>query len=235
MARTIRLNTAGGGAAASSSGLGQADVERIIDDRVRGTVVYEKEYTSSVPSGYVPLIPKSALNQDTDATYHCFIRGFGPNSGGTRMTIRFRKGTSSVPGSSNYTYWANYGTSGSSNGTGTNGNISGGSFEPSAWSYDSVASSGAQNMKEIIFHVNAKDSPTDGRNRVEMEYKVFVPANGGYQSYGSHSFHSFFLGNNGNDNWDNIEFGFGGAFYANSLASCNPVVQVYRQLRAPAS
>ena len=71
-------------------------------------------------------------------------------------------------------------------------------------------------MKEIIFHVNAKDSPTDGRNRVEMEYKVFVPANGGYQSYGSHSFHSFFLGNNGNDNWDNIEFGFGGAFYANS-------------------
>ena len=42
MARTIRLNTAGGGAAASSSGLGQADVERIIDDRVRGTVVYEK-------------------------------------------------------------------------------------------------------------------------------------------------------------------------------------------------
>ena len=68
-----------------------------------------------------------------------------------------------------------------------------------------------------------------------MEYKVFVPANGGYQSYGSHSFHSFFLGNNGNDNWDNIEFGFGGAFYANSLASCNPVVQVYRQLRAPAS
>ena len=48
------------------------------------------------------------------------------------MTIRFRKGTSSVPGSSNYTYWANYGTSGSNNGTGTNGNISGGSFEPSA-------------------------------------------------------------------------------------------------------
>ena len=44
-----------------------------------------------------------------------------------------------------------------------------------------MASSGAQNMKEIIFHVNAKDSPTDGRNRVEMEYKVFVPANGGYR------------------------------------------------------
>ena len=58
MARTIRLNTSGGGAAASSSGLGQSDVERIIDDRVRGTLVYEKEYTSSVPSGYVPLIPK---------------------------------------------------------------------------------------------------------------------------------------------------------------------------------
>ena len=47
-------------------------------------------------------------------------------------------------------------------------------------------------MKEIIFHVNAKDSPSDGRNRVEMEYKVFVPAQGGYRGYGSHSFHRFF-------------------------------------------
>lgn len=235
MARTIRLNTASGGAAGSGgSGLGQADVERIIDDRVRGTVVYEKEYTSAVPSGYVPLIPASALNQDTDATYHCFIRGFGPNSGSSRMTIRFRKGSSGVTGSSAWTYWANYGTS-SGNGTGSNGSMSAGGFEPSPWGNDSVASTGAQNMKEIIFHVNAKNSPSDGRNRVEMEYKVFVPAQGGYQSLGSHSFHSFCLGNNSSDNWDNIEFGFGGNFYANSSASCNPVVQVYRQLRAPAS
>ena len=48
-----------------------------------------------------------------------------------------------------------------------------------------------------------------------MEYKVFVPAPGGYQSYGSHSFHSMLIGNNGN-NWDNIDFGFGGAFYSNA-------------------
>ena len=63
MARTIRLNTASGGTAASGwrAGLTTADVERIIDDRVRGTVVYEKEYTSSVPNGYVPLIPASRL------------------------------------------------------------------------------------------------------------------------------------------------------------------------------
>ena len=68
-----------------------------------------------------------------------------------------------------------------------------------------------------------------------MEYKVFVPAPGGYQSYGSHSFHSMLIGNNSGNNWDNIDFGFGGAYYSNASLSCNPVVQVYRQLRAPAS
>ena len=235
MARTIRLNTAGGGAAASSSGLGQADVERIIDDRVRGTVVYEKEYTSSVPSGYVPLIPAANLNRDTDATYHCFIRGFAPNSGSARMSIRFRNGSSNVSGSSQWTYWANYGTSGGGNGTGSNTNFSNGELQPSVWTYDSTASGGAQNMKEIIFHLNSSTAPSDGQNRVEMEYKVFVPAPGGYQSYGSHSFHSMLIGNNSGNNWDNIDFGFGGAYYSNASLSCNPVVQVYRQLRAPAS
>lgn len=236
MARTIRLNTASGGAAASggSGGLGQSDVERIIDDRVRGTLVYEKEYTTSVPSGYVPLIPAANLNQDTDATYHCFIRGFGPSSGSARMSIRFRNAGSNVSGSSQWTYWAVYGTS-QYNGTGSNGNFSNGEFQPSQWTYDSVASGGAQNMKEIIFHVNSTTAPSDGRNRVEMEYKVFVPAPGGYQSYGSYSFHSLLIGGNSANNWDSIDFGFGGQYYGNSSASCNPVVQVYRQLRAPAS
>ena len=42
------------------------------------------------------------------------------------MTIRFRKGASSVPGLV-IILTSNYGTSGSSNAFGTNGNISGGS------------------------------------------------------------------------------------------------------------
>ena len=46
MARTIRLNTSSGGAAASgSSGLGQSDVERIIDEQgQRNTGLRERVY-----------------------------------------------------------------------------------------------------------------------------------------------------------------------------------------------
>ena len=60
MARTILLNTADG--SSSSSGLTQAQVETIVDDKARWVLAYEKVYNrNAVPSGWLPLIPKLSL------------------------------------------------------------------------------------------------------------------------------------------------------------------------------
>lgn len=90
------------------------------------------------------------------------------------------------------------------------------------------------NHKELTWWFGRTDGPGWNRNAVTLEYKHFVPAHGGYQSYGGYGFHSMVLGQTTTKVWDNIEFGFGGnAFLAPN--NVDPVIQVYKQLRAPAS
>ena len=232
MARTIRLNTTDGSGAAAGSGLTQAQVETIVDDKARWTLAYEKQYErNSIPSGYLPLLSTDVLDQDTASSYHISMIGFGPNSGTAQMDIRFRNGTSAVSGSSRWTGFARYGNN---NGWSTNTTFSNGEVKPSIYVNDSVASNEAMNHKEMTFWFGPTNAPGKGRNQVTLEYKHFVPEYGGYQSYGGHSYHSFLIGSNSTANWDNIEFGFGGgAFFAPN--DVNPVIQVYKQLRAPAS
>ena len=65
----------------------------------------------------------------------------------------------------------------------------------------------------------------------EVDYLAYVPATGGYQN-ASRSFHTIFT----SADFDKIEFGFGGGnFYDPSNAATTPTVQVYKQLRAPAT
>ena len=232
MARSIRLNTASGAAASSgSSGLSQAEVETIVNDKVRWTLHYEVDYSSSgIPSGgYLPLI--ETVDFDNVSAYHCIMRGFGPNSGTTRLQFKLMSGTSSISGNSNWSYQAVHGTS-QYNGTGSNTSFSNGTWEPQAWNNDSVGASGAQNHKEIIFYFNRSDTPNNGRRKFQADYRVYVPEHGGYQNYGSRSFHSI----NASGDFDKIEFGFsGGTYYDPATASTTPYVQVYKQLRAPAT
>ena len=44
MARTIRLNTATGAAAGGAAGLTTADVEKVVEDKARWILDYEKDY-----------------------------------------------------------------------------------------------------------------------------------------------------------------------------------------------
>lgn len=230
MARTIRLNSATGAvASAGSSGLSQSQVETIVDDKARWILDYEVDYSSGgIPQGYLPLI--QSVDFDNVAAYHCIMRGFGPSSSQTRMKFRIMSNTSAIAGSSNWSYQAVYGVS-STNGTGSNTSFSNGMFEPSAWSNDSVASGGAQNHKEITFFINRSDAPNDGKRCFEADYIAYVPARGGYQSWASRSLHSVRT----SSDFNKIEFGFGGSYYDPSNAETTPTVQVYKQLRAPAT
>jgi len=231
MARSIRLNTASGAAASSgSSGLSQAEVETIVDDKARWILDYEVDYSSSgIPTGYLPLI--QSVDFDNVAAYHCIMRGFGPSSSQTRLQFRIMSGTSPISGSSQWSYQAVYGTS-SGNGTGSNTSFSNGIFEPSAWTNDSVATSGAQNHKEITFFFNRSDAPNDGSRCFEADYIAYVPNRGGYQSWASRSLHSI----EASSDFNKIEFGFSGGSYLDpSTAETTPTVQVYKQLRAPAT
>ena len=232
MARTIRLNTTDGSGAAAGGALTQAQVETIVDDKARWTLAYEKVYDrNNIPSGWLPLLSADILDQDAASSYHVSMMGFGPNSGAAQMDIRFRNGTSAVANNSRWTGFARYGQN---SGWSTNTTFSSGQFKPSTYVNDSVAGGEAMNHKEMTWWFGPKTAPGKGRNQVSLEYKHFVPEYGGYQSYGGHSFHSFIIGSNSNANWDNIEFGFGGGAFA-TPADVDPVIQVYKQLRAPAS
>ena len=58
MARTIRLNTSTGAAAGGgAAGLNTADVERVVEDKARWILDYEKDYGATIPNGWLPLIP----------------------------------------------------------------------------------------------------------------------------------------------------------------------------------
>lgn len=231
MARTIRLNTASGAAASSgSSGLSQAQVETVVEDKARWILAYEKDYSSSgIPTGYLPLIPTVDFNNVS--VYHCIMRGFGPSSGNTRLQFKIMNGTNPISGNSSWSYQAVYGTS-QYNGTGSNTSFNNGIFEPSAWNNDSHATGNAQNLKEVTFFINRSDAPNDGRRSLEVNYLAYVPATGGYQGNASRSFHTIFT----SADFDKIEFGFGGgSFYDPSNAATTPTVQVYKQLRAPAT
>ena len=230
MARTIRLNTASGVAASSgSSGLSQAQVETIVDDKARWVLHYEKDYSGSgIPTGYLPLL--ESIDFDNVFAYHCVLRGFAPSSSSTRMQFRIMNGNNPISGSSSWSYQAVHGNS-QYNGAGSNTNFSSGQFQPSAWGNDSVATGGGQNHKEITFFFNRLNAPSSGYRYFEADYLVYVPATGGYQSYGSRSFHSIYA----SGDFNKIEFGFGGTYYDPSNASTTPTVQVYKQLRAPAT
>ena len=231
MARSIRLNTASGAAASSgSSGLSQAQVETVVEDKARWILAYEVDYSGSgIPSGYLPLIP--TVDFDNVSAYHCVMRGFGPNSGNTRLQFRFMSGTNPIAGSSSWSYQAVYGNS-QYNGTGSNTSFNNGNFEPSQWTNDSHATGNAQNHKEVTFFINRSNAPSSGRRALDVDYLAYVPATGGYQGNASRSFHTIFT----SADFDKIEFGFsGGSFYDPSNAATTPTVQVYKQLRAPAT
>tara|TARA_B000000557_G_scaffold110696_1_gene89881 strand:+ start:10008 stop:10700 length:693 start_codon:yes stop_codon:yes gene_type:complete len=230
MARTIRLNTATGAAAGGAAGLTTADVEKVVEDKARWILDYEKDYGDSIPSGWLPLIP--AIDFDNCFSYKVLIRGFGPNSGTSRMDVRIQSGASPISGTSNYNSQGNYNTNGSSNGFGANSTFSNGNYQPSSATYDSASTGGAQNMKEFVFFFNRSDAPNTGRRYFSFTYIVYPPQAGGYQQYGSRSTHEIIA----SQDFDNIAFGFsGGAFYSPTSASVTPVIQVYKQLRAPAS
>ena len=226
MARTIRLNTADG-TVSTGSGLTQAQVETIVDDKARWILAYEKVYNrNAVPAGWLPLIPASALDQNAASSYHCSLIGFGPSSGNDRLEIRFLNGTSPMSATSSWTYWSTTGTN--------NTTFSSGQFTPSQNSNDSTGIGDAMNHKELTWWFGRADGPGQSRNMVTLEYKHYVPAPGGYQSYGGYGYHTIVLGQTNTNVWDNIEFGFGGgAFLATN--NVDPVIQVYKQLRAPAS
>ena len=58
MARTIRLNTSTGAAAGGgAAGLTTADVERVVEDKARWILDYEKDYGNNIPNWMDPLIP----------------------------------------------------------------------------------------------------------------------------------------------------------------------------------
>lgn len=230
MARAIRLNTASGATASSgSSGLSQAQVETVVEDKARWILAYEADYSSSgIPTGYLPLI--QTVDFDNVAAYHCIMRGFGPTSSQSRLQFKIMSGSSDIAGNSNWSYQAVYGNS-QYNGTGGNTSFSNGNFQPSAWTDDSVATGGAQNHKEITFFFNRSTAPSNGSRYFEADYLVHVPAPGGYQSYGSRSFHKI----NASAEFNRIDFGFGGTFYDPTNAGTTPSVQVYKQLRAPAT
>lgn len=231
MARTIRLNTASGAAASSgSSGLSQAQVETIVDDKARWILAYEADYSSSgIPTNYLPLIP--TVDFDNVSAYHCVMRGFGPSSSNTRLQFRLMSGTSPIAGSSAWSYQAVYGNS-QYNGTGSNTSFSNGLFEPSQWVSDSYATGNAQNHKEVTFFINRSNAPSSGRRAMDMDYLAYIPATGGYQGQASRSFHTIYA----SGDFDKIEFGFSaGSYYDPSNAATTPTVQVYKQLRAPAT
>ena len=231
MARTIRLNTSTGAAAGGgAAGLSTADVERVVEDKARWILDYEKDYGATIPNGWLPLIP--AIDFDNCFSYKVLIRGFGPSSSSTRLDVRFMSGTSPISGTSNYNSQGNYNTSASNNGFGANSTFNNGNYQPSSPTNDSAGTGGAQNMKEFIFFFNRSDAPNNGRRYCSFTYIVYPPQAGGYQSFGSRSTHEIIA----SQDFDNMTFGFsGGAFYSPASASVTPVVQVYKQLRAPAS
>ena len=54
MARTIRLNTSTGAAAGGgAAGLSTADVERVVEDKARWILDYEKDYGNDIPNGWL--------------------------------------------------------------------------------------------------------------------------------------------------------------------------------------
>ena len=207
MARTIRLNTSTGAAAGGAAGLTTADVERVVEDKARWILDYEKDYGNDIPTGWIPLIP--TVDFDNCFSYKAVIRGFGPSSGTTRMDIRLTNGGGPISGSSNYSSQGIYGVSGSSNAFGANSSFNSGQYQPSSATYDSVGTGGAQNMKEFTFFFNRSDAPNSGRRYFSFEYVVYIPAVGGYQSYGSRSRHDVVA----SQDFDGFSFGFGGAHF----------------------
>ena len=222
MARTIRLNSADG-SAASSGGLTAANVTTQIQDQAQWTLDREQVFTDT-PATQKHLVFEADF--ENVASYHCILKGFTDSSGAGLFRLHFMEGGQNIGGNSQWTYTGRYGTTwGQSNTT-----FGSGEFYPQTSQNDSYQE--GSNFRELLFHINNNEADSNGRRYVNIEYKAYVPWFGGYQSYSQHWMHYI----NCASDWDNVKFDMNGQnFAAPSQVKLNPVIQVYKQLRAPAS
>ena len=149
MARTIRLNTSTGAAAGGAAGLSTADVERVVEDKARWILDYEKDYGNDIPTGWIPLIP--TVDFDNCFSYKCRDPRFWAferhNKDGYKAYKRRRpnirdpvitaaRAFTCVSGAATLLELIHRLTVGSTSQLAT---------------YDSVGTGGAQNMKEFTF------------------------------------------------------------------------------------
>lgn len=228
--RTIRQNdtTSGGiiipaGGADGGGGLTTAQVQTLIDTSIdnKSQWILDREQTwSGAPGSTEDLL----VNVDFDAvqSYYCIVRGFA-RSASSRLGLLVQYDGTNITGSSQWSFAGQYGSTNQS----TNMTFSSGTWEPSANGYDSYQN--GPNTKILIFHLGGDTGYDAAAKRYfEMEYRAFVPAMGGYQSYYEQSYHSVYT----SDYWNGIKLN--GPF-VDSTSYANPIVQVYKQLRVPAS
>lgn len=222
MSRTIRLNSTDG-SAASSGGLTTADVTTQIQNQAQWILDREKVFTST-PDQQKHLLFEADF--ENVASYHCILKGFTDYNGAGLFRLHFMEGASNIGGNSQWTYVGRNGSTwGQSNTT-----FGSGEFYPNNSNTDSYQE--GSNFRELFFHINNNEVDSNGRRYVNVEYLCHVPWFGGYQSYAQHWWHYI----NCASDWDNVKFDMNGQnFSSPSQVKLNPVIQVYKQLRAPAS
>lgn len=225
MARTIRLNSASGGGG-EAAGLTAADVTTQIQDQAQWILDREKVYTT-IPSGSEKQLLVTP-DFDNVTTYHCILKGWADESSASQILFQFQSGENNISGNSSWSYHGRYSN------TPTTGNttFSNGYFYPAAGQVNTGWYQGGTNIHEFKIHINNNDVASDGRRKLGIEAWNFVPDTGGYQSYSYHIYHTIYAA----QEWDNIKFWFDGSNYATAdNMSMNPTIQVYKQLRVPAS
>lgn len=230
--RSIRTNDttnggitigSGGGGSGGGGGLSSAQVQSLIDTSINDKsqwILDREESWDTTPLSTEDLLVD--IDFDEVQSYYCIVRGFA-KSGSSRFNLLIQNDGTTISGSSQWSFAGQYGSNNQQNNT----TISNGNWEPSQNGYDSYQN--GPNTKILIFHLGGKTGYDGAAHRYfEMEYRAFVPAMGGYQSYYEQSYHSVYT----SATWNGIKLN--GPF-VDTTSYTNPIVQVYKQLRVPAS
>lgn len=227
MARIVRTNSASGGVVSSGAGLSSSEVQALIDTSINNKVQWILDYEeafSSTPNAST----KHRLLEDVDfdavSSYYCVIKGFASANTNDRIRLHIQNNGTNITSTALWGYHGTYGgTSFSSNTSFTQGE-----WELSGQTNDTYYN--GMNAKVFVFHLN-DTSQTNGTHHFACEYTGLVPERG-TPSSGNITTHMV----NTQADWNGIKFDFGGTNYgaiANTLTT--PIIQVYKQLRVPAT